>query len=104
MGCRVTVDGNEVSGHSCGRGRDWALAETVHPVRMLTTTVALVGGELELLPVRTQLPVPKDKLRECQEHANRIQVKAPVVVGQVVCPDLAGTGIPLTASRTVASQ
>ena len=26
MGCRLTVDSGEVSGHRCNRGRDWALA------------------------------------------------------------------------------
>lgn len=103
MGCRVTVDSGEVSGQSCARGRDWALAEAVNPVRMLTTTVALEDGEVELLPVRTQVPVPKGKLMDCQHHANRLRVKAPVQLGQVICPDLAGTGVKLTAARTVAN-
>ncbi len=102
MGCRLTVDSGEVSGHRCNRGRDWALAEVTNPVRVLTTTVALEGGELELLPVRTLAPVPKAKLRDCLRHANRLRVKAPVRLGQVICPDLAGTGVQLTAARSVA--
>lgn len=101
MGCKLTVDSGEISGHRCTRGRDWAQAELANPVRMLTTTVALEAGELELLPVRTQMPVPKAKLMDCLNHVKRLRVKAPVRMGQVICPDLAGTGVKLTAARTV---
>jgi CxxC motif-containing protein len=71
-------------------------------MRILTTTVPLRGGEIVLLPVRTRGPVPKDRLWECLARANSLLVEAPVRVGQVVCPDLAGTGVDLIATRTVA--
>lgn len=103
LGCQVTVTDGTVRGHSCPRGREWALQETISPERTLTTTVALETGELELLPVRTAVPVPKDKLRDCLFHARRLRVKAPVKAGQVVCPDLGGTGVALTATRTIGS-
>lgn len=101
MGCKIKVAGAEISGHGCARGRDWAIREAAEPVRILTTTIALEGGELALLPVRTESPVPKDKLMHCLRHANQLRVSVPVKAGQVICPDLAGTGVKLTAARTI---
>ena len=80
--CKLT-DSGEISGHRCpgaGIGR----AELDNPVRMLTTTVAQTE-ELELLPVRTQTPVPKAKLMDCLSHAKRLRV-SPSKMGQVICP------------------
>ena len=104
LGCPVTVDGESVEGHTCPRGKDWALQEFNNPLRMLTTTIALEGGVLELLPVRTQVAVPKQKLMECMKHANRLRVKAPVQVGQIICSDLAETGVRLIAARSMAER
>jgi len=104
MGCRITVNGEDVKGHGCVRGKDWAVQEFTNPVRILTTTIALEGGELDLLPVRTETYVPRSKLLDCIGHANCLRVKAPVTVGQVICADVAGTGVKMTASRTIGSS
>jgi len=100
-GCQIYVQGTEVRGHACPRGRNWALEEYTNPKRTLTTTVALEGGDSTLLPVRTQAPVPKAKLLECMAHANRLRASTPITAGTPVCTDLAGTGVRLVAARTV---
>ncbi|HQD20541.1 MAG TPA: DUF1667 domain-containing protein [Bacillota bacterium] len=100
LGCQISVTDGEASGYTCPRGKAWAEQEATRPVRTLTTTVMLLGGEYPLLPVRTQQPVPKGKLMDCMDHANSLRVEAPVKAGQVICPDLAGTGVSLIAART----
>lgn len=104
MGCQISVTEGETTGYSCPRGKKWAEQEVARPMRTLTTTVLLIGGEYPLLPVRTQLPVPKSKLMDCLRHANSLRVEAPVEVGQVICPDLAETGVSLIAARTAGGQ
>lgn len=101
LGCQIFVASGGISGHRCPRGKEWAQKETTNPVRMLTTTVALEEGELELLPVRTESPVPKRMLMDCLRHTKSLRVKAPVKVGQVICADLAGTGVSLRAARSI---
>lgn len=101
MGCRIMVEAGEARGHACPRGMDWALQEAANPLRTVTSTVALMGGELELLPVRTEFPVPKAKVAACIDHINRLRVRAPVKIGQVICADLGGTGVKLTAARSM---
>ena len=45
IGCHLTIrqDGEEieVSGNTCPRGKQYAIAEMTHPTRMLTTTVVI---------------------------------------------------------------
>ena len=104
LGCQISVNGGKAQGYGCYRGKKWALQEAALPLRTLTTTVFLEGGELLLLPVRTRDPVPRDKLGACLSKTNRLRVKAPVQVGQVICEDLAETGASLIATRTVGKR
>lgn len=104
QGCQISITAGEVKGYSCLRGKNWALQEATMPVRTLTTTVLLEGSELALLPVRTQGPVPKSKLMDCLRHANCLRVQAPVQAGQVLCSNLASTGVSLIAARSAGKK
>lgn len=105
-GCGLSVDVEDglvtrVSGNMCKRGHAYAVAEVSNPVRTLTTTMRLCGGDRPLLPVRTNRPVPKDKLREIVRLLNGITVSAPVAEGTIVVSDVLGTGADVVASRAV---
>jgi CxxC motif-containing protein len=104
LGCQISVIDGEAEGYTCPRGKNWALQEAAMPMRILTTTVLLEGGELALLPVRTQGPVPKSKLTDCLRQANRLRVQAPVQAGQVLCRNLGATGVSLIAARTAGKK
>ena len=65
MGCRLAAeieDGvvTHVTGNTCRRGEEYAKKECVAPMRTVTGTVALRGGRLPVLPVRTNGEVPKE--------------------------------------------
>ena len=47
-----------VAGNSCPRGDKFAHQELICPMRVLTTTVAVSGGDEALLPVRTAEAIP----------------------------------------------
>ncbi len=85
----------------CQRGQDYARQEIVDPRRILTSTVRLTGGEVEMLPVRTTQPIPKEKLLEAMDQIAGITAHAPVRIRDVVIPDVAGSGAALIASRSV---
>ena len=64
MGCHLTAEiengvVTRVTGNTCRRGEDYAKKECVAPMRTVTGTVALRGGRLPVLPVRTNGEVPK---------------------------------------------
>ena len=67
--CLLTVEGERdtngavtavrsVTGNSCPRGDKFAHHELTCPMRVLTTTVAVSGGDEALLPVRTAEAIP----------------------------------------------
>ena len=90
-----------VGGHGCRQGEDYAREEYTNPVRTLTSTVRVLGAPLPRIPVRTGVPIPKKLLRDAMIEINRVEISAPVDVGQVVIENLLGTGVALIATRTL---
>ena len=105
-GCHIQVQGEgekviSVEGYGCKRGLEYASAEFVHPVRILTTTVKIAGMDNDLLPVRSNGPLPKEKLFDCMDVIRATAVKAPVNRYDVVVADICGTGVDIVATKTV---
>ena len=105
-GCHIQVEGEgekiiSVDGYSCKRGITYAEAEFAHPVRILTTTVRMDGIQNDLLPVRSNKPLPKEKLFDCMEVICATTVKLPVACYDVIIPNICGTGVDIVATKTV---
>ncbi len=105
-GCRIQVEGQgdqvlSVADYGCKRGFEYASAEYAHPVRILTTTVKMAGVQGDLLPVRSNKPVPKEKLFDCMEVIRSVQAKLPVKCYDVIVADICGTGVDIVATKTV---
>lgn len=103
MGCQVTVtldDGQitEISGYTCKRGLEYARTEVTAPVRTITTTVRVTGGTGPVVSVKTAEPVPKESIADCMEAVYVLSAPAPLKIGDVVCKNLAGTGVALVAT------
>lgn len=106
-GCRLRVEeenGCRVTGNACPRGAEYGKSEVLHPVRVLTGTVRLHGANLPRCPVKTRGPIPKEKLLEAAQALCRVDVEAPVRIGDVVLADICGTGVDLVAARTILPQ
>ena len=103
-GCRLTVEEGEeirVSGNACPRGETYARQELFAPVRVLTATVGLEGGVHPRLPVKTTLPIPKDRLADAMAVLAAVRLKAPVSLGDVIIRDLLATGADVVATRNM---
>ncbi len=105
VGCRlqVTVENGQVTkvaGNSCNRGISYAKQECVAPERMVTAVVRLRNRKLPL-SVKTKTPIPKGKIFDCMREIGAIALSAPVQMGQVVLPDVCGTGVDVIATKTV---
>ena len=102
LGCQLTVtfkDGqiDEVCGFTCKRGREYAINECTSPVRTVTTTVKCSDGSL--LPVKTDKPIPKDKMMEAMKIINSSVATLPVKVGDIIIKDLFGSNVVATQER-----
>lgn len=91
-----------VSGNECKIGVKYAEEEFRDPRRVVTTTVPVSGGVLPLLPVRTAEAIPKRLVVEAVGALAGLVVEAPVTDGQVIYPDIVGTGVDVIASRDLA--
>ncbi len=105
-GCRIQVSGEDpeqltVTGNECRKGEQYALKEVTNPTRTLITTVRINGAPLRRLPVRTNDEIPKQSIFPCMEIINAAEVEAPVEVGQVIVPDILGTGVDIIATRSM---
>ena len=104
LGCpiEVEIENGEilsVTGNTCKRGDKYARDELTNPVRSLTTTVKLVGGNLPVVPVKSSKPVPKDKMFQCMKLINEASIKAPVKIGDVVIKDILGSGADIVVTN-----
>jgi len=90
-----------VSGFTCPRGQAYAMEEVTAPKRTLTSTVRIDGGELPLLPVVSQHPLPKDRIIECARCLATVRVAAPIQEGEVICADILGLKVNIVASRNM---
>lgn len=92
----------QVEGNKCPRGELFAQKEWINPERMLTSTVYVqIDGKEQLLPVKSEKPMPKELMFAAMEEINHILVTAPVAMGQIIKENLAGSKIALVACKTI---
>ncbi len=90
-----------VAGNSCPRGDKFAHQELICPMRVLTTTVAVSGGDEALLPVRTAEAIPLELHAQAMDLIRGLVVNAPIRMGDVVLENLLDTNINLIASMDI---
>lgn len=105
-GCHIMAEGDgervlSAEGYGCKRGLEYAGTEYAHPVRILTTLVKIKGVDNDLLPVRSNAPLPKEKLFDCMDVIRTVAVKLPVSRYDVIVPNICGTGVDIVATKTV---
>lgn len=105
-GCEIKMqtEGQEIKmieGNLCDKGKEYVTQEFLAPKRMVTSSVAVLGGELPLASVRTSAPIPKEKIFEAVKEIKGITLTAPVHAGQVVISNLFGSGCDVIVTKTV---
>ena len=106
IGCEIDVeleDGNVVSteGNKCAKSEEFVLQELREPMRILTTTIRIKGAKWAMLPVRTDIAIPKRLLFRVIEELANMELQAPVKVSDVIIRDVAGTGANIVAARNM---
>ena len=101
VGCslNVTLENGKVvsvSGNTCPRGKVYAENECTCPVRTITTTVRCEGGAI--LPVKTDKPIPKDKIDEAMKIINSQTPHLPISIGDVIIKDVFGANVVATSN------
>lgn len=99
-GCSLTADitdsGVKVSGNACPKGEEYAINECTNPVRTVTATVRVSNRYNTMVSVKTVTPVAKDRMMEVMKELRKIQVQAPVKIGDIILTDVCGSDIVIT--------
>ena len=105
MGCHLNVEQSEegfkVEGNTCKRGEKYSVQELTNPTRVITTTVKLENSYLQLLPVKTEDPIPKGMIFDIMEALDKVRVNAPVKVGDVIVENILDTGVNVISAKTM---
>ena len=96
VGCNLKaelVDGKvvNVKGNTCPRGKVYAETECTAPMRMVTSTVRCPNGEI--VPVKTDRPIPKDKVFEAMQIIKATYPGLPITLGDVIIKDVFGSNV-----------
>lgn len=102
-GCHLKVDEESlsVSGNSCPKGAEYGVNEVTNPVRIVTSTVKVNGGEAPVVPVKTEKAIPKGLIMGCMEEINKVTIEAPVKIGDVVIRNVLETGVDIVATKNL---
>lgn len=98
-GCNLIYhDDGTVTGNTCDRGKSYAITEATNPVRFVTSTVICENGGR--CPVRTSVPVSKNKIAEIMKEVRKVLLKSPVECGEIIIKNISESGADLIATAT----
>ena len=101
-GCQLTIDeNNNVTGNGCPRGVTYAINEMTCPKRMLTSTVKIISNSINRLPVITSEEIDKSKMFDVMKEINKVEVKAPIKMHEVIIKNVLNTGVDIISTREI---
>ena len=106
--CDIEIDVKDnvilrIDGNGCARGKEYVEQEIINPLRIITTSVLVDGGELPLVSVRLSKPIPKSRIYEVMAEIKKQRLTAPVKMGDIIIRNVSGTGSDVIATKNIAA-
>lgn len=104
IGCNITINKNKkkiIEGAKCDKGMEYSRNEMLNPMRILTTSVIVKNGIIPLVSVKTNKPIPKNKIFEIIKIIKNTKVNAPIQIGDIIIKNILETGSDIIATKTV---
>jgi len=104
LSCEIEVEMEgdkivKITGYKCPRGEEYAREEATCPKRVIMSVVKCVGGDFPTVSVKTDKPIPKEKIFDVMKELSKVEVKAPVEIGDVILENVLGLGVNIVATR-----
>lgn len=100
-GCHIHVDGENITGYTCQRGLAYVKQELVDPKRTITSTIKVEGGDLKVVPVKSDNVISKDLIFKAMDEINKAVITAPIKMHQVLIENICGSGVNIIAAKEV---
>lgn len=109
MGCYLNVDYDgakmsNVSGNRCKVGLEYAEKEISNPQRTLTSTVKVRNGYLPLVSVKTNKPIPKNRIFDAMNLLAKVEVEAPIKIGEPILQNILDTSVNIIATKNISKK
>lgn len=108
IGCSLTVTQSEneitVEGNNCKKGEEYAKNEVTSPKRTVTSSVRLIGGVENVVSVKTESDIPKDKIFDICNVLKNTTATAPIYIGDIIIENVCDTGVNIVATKNVMSK
>ena len=99
-GCGLTADVQgqtvTITGNSCPKGAEYGKTECLHPVRTVTTTLRIANRCDTMVCVKTETPIPRERMADAVAQIRQLTVNAPVRVGDALPVEICGSRILIT--------
>ena len=88
-GCEIEVELDKdkivnIEGATCKKGKEYVNQELTNPKRNISSSVKVINGDLDIVSVRLNGSIPKDKIFEVMDEIKNITVDAPVKIGDII--------------------
>lgn len=101
-GCRLVVDDDmNVKGNACPRGEKYAINELTNPTRTITSSIRVTNRPYTLVSVKTDKPIPKNKMFEVMTEIDKLSVEAPTKVGDIVKYNILGLDANIVITKNI---
>lgn len=91
----------EIIGNKCKEGLEFVDRDLQSSKDILTTLVRIKGGYVKVVSVKSDRPIEKKLFLKCSRALSRINVGAPIKIGDVVCKNLLNLGIDIICTKNV---
>ena len=88
-----------ICGNECPKGDKYAQDEIKNPLRILTSTVLAKGLSIKMVPIRTDQPIPKDRLLPAMAEIKKLRICKPVRNGDIIAEKFLGLNVNIIATR-----
>ena len=92
LGCMISVE---------LEGKEYAEKEVTNPMRIVTSSVRVSGGDKVSVSVKTKSDIPKGKIFDVVRDLKDVVAKAPIKIGDILVKDVAETGVDIVATANV---
>ena len=109
LGCSISVDCigktiQNITGNRCKVGLEYAEKEIFNPERTLTTTVRVKNGHLPLVSVRTNKPMPKNRIFDLMVLLAKVEIEAPIRIGEKIIENLFDTNTSIVSTKNISKK
>lgn len=105
-GCEIEVDLDKdkiigTKGASCKKGEEYVNQELTNPQRNIATSVKVIDGDIEIVSVRLNKNIPKDRIFDAMNEIKQLEVKAPIKIGDILKSNILDLDVDLIATKNI---